>query len=212
MGRLIERFMTGGRVRCAAPFRRMAAAYARGSMRRLARRAMPSLLAFSVTGHAWSQDANLEVAVKATYLCKLAEFVTWPSPADASPSFDLCVVGLDPFGPILDRAAQSQTVHQKPIVVRRYEALSSNPGCHLIFAAGSKSQPVAATLAAVNGTPVLTVTDGQTSPVATGIVNLMIVDGRVRFEIDQAAAVANHLVISSKLLSIAVQVRGQALH
>jgi hypothetical protein len=53
---------------------------------------------------------------------------------------------------------------------------------------------------------VLTVTDAEEEPRATGIVNFLVVDNRVRFEIDQRAAAENHLVISSKLLSLASRV------
>jgi prepilin-type processing-associated H-X9-DG protein len=76
-----------------------------------------------------------------------------------------------------------------------------------MFVAGSNAQSVASVLAAVRGTPVLTVTDDQTDPVATGIVNFVLVDGHVRFEIDQRSAADNGLVISSKLLSLATRVR-----
>src|SRR5581483_8974891 len=84
---------------------------------------------------------------------------------------------------------------------------ADDPGCTVAFAAGSAAQ-VAADLAALHGSPVLTVTDGATDPAATGIINFVVVDGRVRFEIDARAAAANRLTISSKLLSLATRVTG----
>ncbi len=98
---------------------------------------------------------------------------------------------------------------RRPIVVRRYETVTGNPGCQAMFVAGSPEQPVAAVLAAVRGSPVLTVTDGQTAPAATGIINFVLVDGHVRFEIDLHAATENRIAISSKLLSLAALVRGR---
>jgi hypothetical protein len=53
--------------------------------------------------------------------------------------------------------------------------------------------------------PVLTVTDGQTQPGATGMINFILVQGHVRFEINRNAAVASRLEISSKLLTLAVR-------
>jgi len=51
-----------------------------------------------------AQD-SLETAVKATYLYKFAPFVTWPQRPGP---FVICVVGRDPFGPVLDQAVAGQ--------------------------------------------------------------------------------------------------------
>ena len=58
-------------------------------------------------------------------------------------------------------------------------------------------------LRALQGAPVLTVTDGAAAP---GIVDLVLSGGRVRFRIDDETARASRLAISSKLLSLAVSV------
>jgi hypothetical protein len=160
------------------------------------------------SGLARSDNEALAYAVKATYLCKLPAFVTWPAGTQAGGGFALCVVGQDPFGSLLDRAAEGQTVQQQPIVVRRYQTVVDHPACQLIFVAGSSSQSVAAILATVRGAPVLTVTDGQRDPASSGIINFVLADDHVRFEIDQGSAAQNGLVISSKLLSLATAVRG----
>jgi hypothetical protein len=62
----------------------------------------------------------------------------------------------------------------------------------------------------VRGRPVLTVTDAERDPSAKGVVNFVLDSNRVRFEIDQAGAAEQGLSISSKLLGLAVAVRGKA--
>src|SRR5882762_927900 len=69
-------------------------------------------------------EANLiEMTIKATYLCKLAVFVTWPP--NAFPAADaplvICVQGGDPFGPLLERATVGQAIGSHPVFVRRME-------------------------------------------------------------------------------------------
>ena len=75
-----------------------------------------------------------------------------------------------------------------------------------MFDAGSPEQSIAAGLKAVQGAPVLTVTDSQDNGGPKGIINFVIEEGHVRFEINDATASANGLTISSKLLSLAVAV------
>jgi hypothetical protein len=155
-------------------------------------------------------DDALEYAVKATYLYKLAAFVAWPPAALQPNSFAICVVGDDPFGAVLDQAVAGQTVQQRPAVVRRYRTITANPGCQLMYVAGSGDQPVAKVLAAVRGAPVLTVTDGRTDADAAGMINFVLQDGYVRFEIDPRMASQSGLNISSKLLSLAVRLRDES--
>jgi hypothetical protein len=66
---------------------------------------------------------------------------------------------------------------------------------------------VAQALDAVRGAPVLSVTDGAKSADAKGIVHFVVLENRVRFEIDVQAASASGLKISSKLLDLAVNAR-----
>jgi hypothetical protein len=63
---------------------------------------------------------------------------------------------------------------------------------------------VAQALAVVAGEPVLTVTDGAGGQ---GIIQFRIIGGKIRFDVDQRAAGANGLTLSSRLLSVAVAVR-----
>jgi hypothetical protein len=98
----------------------------------------------------------------------------------------------------------------RPIVVARFAGVTSNPGCQIAFVSGTEAQPTETILAALRGTPVLTVTDGAPDE-AAGIVNFLIEDNHVRFAIDANAAKQNGLTISSKLLNLAVPRQGAGL-
>ena len=144
-----------------------------------------------------------EAAVKATYLYKFAPFVTWPGDGGTGP-FTICVVGDDPFGDDLDRAVAGVAYNNRPFQVLRLSAIDAASPCAVAYLGGSRSQSVAAALKALHGAPVLTVTDeGQTA----GIIAFEMQDDHVRFRIDEEAAEDGGLVISSKLLSLAVSVR-----
>jgi hypothetical protein len=73
---------------------------------------------------------------------------------------------------------------------------------------GSLRQGVADALDKVRGAPVLTVTDGASDTGSRGMVNFVLRDNRVRFEIDEISASQSGLMISSKLLSLAVPREG----
>jgi hypothetical protein len=150
---------------------------------------------------------SLETAVKAAYLYKFAPFVDWPAAAAAHAAgapFTICVIGADPFGPVLDRAVAGQKVGDRPIAVRRLAAAAHDSPCDIAFLGGSRAQSVKDELTVLHGAPVLTITDGGTAP---GVVDFALTQGRVRFRVDDQAAAEDGLTISSKLLSLAVSVR-----
>ena len=176
------------------------------SLRRLAVTAYVTIVALGGAGQAWAQ--SLELAVKATYLYKLAPFVSWPGEAFGGPNAPLviCVHGVDPFGPLLDRATEGQVVGTHPVAVRRVARLDANAGCHIAYVAGGAAQSQAQALQAVDGAPVLTVTE-QGRSAAKGVVQLLRDRGKVRFSIDAGQADRNGVSISSKLLALAVEVK-----
>lgn len=163
-------------------------------------------LAAGVPAHAAS-----EYALKAAYLYKFAAFVEWPRssfPAPSSP-LNLCIVGFDPFGDYLDRAIAGQRIGERPIVARRLERAHPDADCHIAYVAGSRAESVAEGLAALRGSPILTVTD-QSMGSPRGAIHFVVKDQRVRFHINDEAAEQNQLSISSKLLRLALSVRPRA--
>ncbi|WP_372785698.1 YfiR family protein [Phenylobacterium sp.] len=169
-----------------------------------------AVLILSAVSPAQAQGpGGLELAVKATYLYKLAPFVSWPPTAYAAPNAPLviCVQGQDPFGPLLDRATSGQAVGTHPVVVRRLARLDADSGCQIAYVAGGPAQSQAQALEAVEDAPVLTVTDEARGKGARGIVHLLLESGRVRFSIDAGKAEAGGVAISSKLLALAVAVK-----
>ena len=179
---------------------------------RKARRTAAALLAAALgtlwtPGGALAQAGSMEYAVKAAFLYKVAPFIIWPPAAFASTSSpcQLCVLGEDPFGASLDRAASGQMVDDHPVQVRRLQHVDARSGCHILYLGASRSQTDAEALRAVRGSPILTVADNAASG---AIIRFVIQDNRVRFNVDAVAAAANRMTISSKLLSLALNVRG----
>jgi hypothetical protein len=146
--------------------------------------------------------AAVEGTVKPQYLFKLIPFVDWPPSAFDSPAepFRLCVVGDDPFGEQLEEAGAGQSAGKRPITILRLKQALPDDRCQLMYIAGDP-QFVAQSIAAVSGTPVLTVTNAQSE--TKGVVNFVPGENHIRLEIDQDAALKNPLTVSSKLLSIA---------
>lgn len=152
-------------------------------------------------------QGSLEYAVKAAYLVKFAPFIDWPDGTFTSPDvpLNICVVGTDPFGQLLDRAAQGQRDGDHPVTIRRPQVPDAS--CQILFAGGDEAV-VENALQQIKDRAVLTVTDSSFR--ARGIINFAVIDDHVRFDIDEAAADAASIRISSKLLELAHAVKRSA--
>ena len=150
----------------------------------------------------------LEYAVKANYLYKFAPFVRWPAEAlPPSGPFNICLIGENSFGTVLDEAVRGQQIDGHPIAIHRLVATSALPACQILFV-GRTTQPAATILRAAADYPILTVTDHDRAA-GGGMIDFTLQGGRVRFAIDAAAARTSRLQISSKLLGLATAVNGR---
>lgn len=159
---------------------------------------------------AWADGPSLEYGVKADYLYKFTPFVEWPSTAFDGPvgPFKLCVAGRDPFGPVVDEAVRERKVGDHPIIVVRLKSVDRGAACHLLFLGHSRLQSPRRMLAAVDGQPVLTVADDR-FPAKRAMIQFVLIDGHVRFEIRSALAQGSGLVVSSKLEALSATTRGE---
>jgi len=136
-------------------------------------------------------------------------FVQWPEAAFESPgaSFSICILGADPFGAAIDEAVRGQKVGQRPIEVKRLAKVEKPSACHLLYLGALRGPAAAEALTAVKGAPVLTVTDSDGPDDPRGMIDFRSRGRALRFAIDAEAARRSGLVVSSKLLSLAVAVR-----
>lgn len=155
------------------------------------------------------ETASVEFGFKATYLSKFGLYVEWPRTAFPSPdsAVNLCVVGNDPFGSMLDKAVSGQSIGTRAIVIRRLKTVGRDSGCHILYISDSETQRRGQIFEAIHGSSVLTVTDASTADTPAGIITFVIRDNRVRFDIDEEAAAQNGITISSRLLSLALYVK-----
>lgn len=144
---------------------------------------------------------SLEEAVKASYIFKFAPFIEWPSSAFASGApFTICMTGQDPFGAVMDDVVRGQKIRGRPILLRRLASAAPVTGCHIVFM-GRPAPGIAA--GALPAGPILTISDaGNGAP--GGMIQFVMQGSRVRFQIDDATARANGIVVSSKLLNLSL--------
>jgi YfiR/HmsC-like len=145
-----------------------------------------------------------EYQVKAAFLYNFARFTTWPD--TGSGTFNLCILGNNPFEGAVE-SLRNKPVHEKPLAVIHIDSARQAANCQLLYIDKSLSGQLAGIIAELGRYPVLTVSDIDGFINHGGTIGFLVIDNRIRFEINIPAASNAGLSISSKLLTLATTVR-----
>lgn len=148
-----------------------------------------------------------EYQVKAVYLYNFGKFVDWPPAAAQGDSFAICVLGRDPFGPMLDTTLAGESIGDKKLVARRIATVQEASACRILFVSVSEAGRLKQILAGVEKSGVLTVSDAPDFMASGGMIQFVLSDNKVRFEVNLGAAEKAGLKFSSQLLKVATDVK-----
>jgi len=147
--------------------------------------------------------------VKAAYLYNFGRFVEWPGKVAASQggSFTVCVLGQDPFGPSLDATLAGETIGGKTIVAKRISGPEESGNCQILFLSLTEDSHLNKIIADLDKKAVLTVSDMPQFAQRGGMIQFVLEEKRVRFEVNLTATQHAGLTLSSELLKVATTVR-----
>jgi hypothetical protein len=153
-----------------------------------------------------AQDPNVE---KASFIYNLAKLVEWPQSVLGMPPRPIlvCVLGDDAFADALASEVAGKKIDGRSMVIQcpRGEELEElkEGAAHILFIAAQERARADEVIQAMKESPVLTIADWPGFARRGGIINFMLQDGKVRFEVNVDAARQASLNISSRLLSLA---------
>jgi hypothetical protein len=163
---------------------------------------------FSTTWARAEQPHPTEPHIEAAYLYNFGKFVTW-SNTSAGAAFEICVLGKDPFGPILDATVAGESIGDKKITTRKIANLQESSRCRVLFISSSEESRLKPALAAAKSCGALTVSDMPHFADKGGMIQFVPRDNKIRFEVNLPATEEAGLTLSSELLKVAVKVIGK---
>ena len=169
--------------------------------------------------------SSREYQIKAAFLYNFLNFVDWPKEriADSNEPITIGIIGKDPFGDAF-QPVRNKKVRNKKIIIERFKGLEElkKAGekektemhriiealrkCHLLFICSSEEKELKEIINLVKGHNVLMVGDMKGFLESGGIINFLMEEKKVRFEINVAAVKRAELQIRSQLLRLAKRV------
>ena len=151
-------------------------------------------------------DAQVdEYRVKAAFLYKFGSYIEWPSGsfARADSPVTIGVMGADALAEELTRIVAGRNVNGRPVRVRKLRPGDPIAGLHVLFVGRGEGGRLAEILAAARGQALLTVTESEEGLELGSMINFVVVEDKVRFDIAPPPSESSNLKISTRLLGVA---------
>lgn len=139
--------------------------------------------------------------VKAVFLFKFFDYVTWPKGKVPGENGDgvLCTYGSHPFGNTLEYIAAHKG-EKYSLRIKAVKSLDGLNGCHILYMSGDNYNRK---FSLEDGKGILFVSDSDKTLNYGGVIELYENDGKIGLVIDLKNAKKQNLKISSRLLDIA---------
>jgi hypothetical protein len=158
-----------------------------------------------------AEEGALEIQqrIKAAFLYKFAGYVEWPPGAFAQPESPIVigVAGANGIARELEQMIAGRKMGERSLQVRRLaRGEKAADCCQILFIGGSDRRAAEELLASVQARPALTVTEADGGHPKGSVINFLMLDNRVRFDISREEEEHNGLQLRSQLLAVARQV------
>jgi len=159
-----------------------------------------------------AQAAGEEYRIKAAFIFHFAQLVDWPAEKQTSTndSLVLCTLGEDPFQGMLEGTVEGKAIGSRVLRIRHLGEPQDMRACQIVFLGRAQSKRIPLLVANLHNAPVLTV--GETADFLDegGMIDFLLEDHKLRFEVNLAAAESADLKIGSRLLVLAERVVGES--
>jgi len=161
-------------------------------------------VAWKAVAQSQSPPEYQEYQVKAAFLYNFAKFVEWPAESfnDAQAPLIIGIVGKDPFGETLDKL-RDHHIEGRKLLIKRFAKVEDLEKCHILFISAAEKEHLSTILKITRGWHLLTVGDTKGLVQSGVIINFLVIENKIRFEINTDAAQRAGLKIRSQLLKLA---------
>ena len=159
------------------------------------------------------EQVSRAYVIKAGFIYNFTRFVKWPPQSysyEKNDKYNICVIGDNPFGSILHRLEEKHRLKEHSLEVTLDVSKNELQGCHILFVSFSERFNVEQIVKQAKNLPILTVGDTKGFAQLGLDINLLVVENKVKLEINKQCLDAKEFKVSSELLDLATIVRGGA--
>ena len=157
-----------------------------------------------------NEDVNLEDKIKAVFIYNFTKYIQWPN-YDTIETFDIAIIGDSEIIIPLKEIGEKELVNNKKIEIKHYQNIQDINVCHILFISASEKSQLQNILKKIENKNILTISDSNGFANKGVAINFVIVEGKLKFEINSNAINQTGLQVSSHLLKLAILVEEEGI-
>ena len=159
-------------------------------------------LALTVSVNLLAQDRDY--TYKAIFIYNFIKYIEWPG---TKQSFKIGILnGTPEMMAAFEKMIEKKSGEGQKLVLENYHSASAAGDCQLLFIPDNQSNILSEVSAKLSGKPTLIVTESDGLIKKGSGINFIIVDGKLRFELNRSTLKEADLKVSSNLLGLAILV------
>jgi hypothetical protein len=141
--------------------------------------------------------------IHSAMLYNFIKYVQWPNEGEAG-EFVVGVIGDDNVFNTLKQWYDGKPKGNKKYVIKKLSNPAEAADCQVVYVGKSKNRDFDTIKGSITGKSVLTITDGNGLGQKGSCINFKVVDGKLKFELNQATVSGANLKVSTQLSSMAI--------
>jgi len=137
------------------------------------------------------------------YVFSFTRYVQWPDAYNQG-DFEITVLGDSPITEELNKMAQVKKVGDRAIKITKINNVSELKKCNIIFVPNARSSQLGEVLTKIGTQPILIITEEPGLTAKGSDINFVTKDGKLAFELNQAAISKQNLKVSNELTRLAI--------
>ncbi len=151
--------------------------------------------------------ANAQVdKLKAAYLYNFATMTNYP-PSHQTGNFIIVVVGNSPIIAELDAIAKVKKIGSQSIEIKKVNSISEIAHAHIVYLPEDQKSKLADLLAKTSSAPTVVVGDADGSSSKGAVFNFVLIDQKLRFEVNESKANAKGIKLAANLVKLGIPVK-----
>ena len=141
--------------------------------------------------------------IHAAMLYNFIKYIQWPNESEPG-DFVVGVIGDENVFNTLKTWYDGKAKGTKKYVIKKLSSAGEAESCQVVYVGKAKNKEFENIKTSVTGKSVLTITDGNGMGQKGSCINFKVVDGKLKFEMNQGTLTGSNLKVSSQLSSMAI--------
>ena len=153
----------------------------------------------------YAEEVEKENNLKAYFIYNFTKFIEWPN-IEKSETFNIAIIGENELENPLKVIASKKTIKDLKVKVLLLSKLKNLKDYHIIFISAKQSHKLPEIQNLLENKPVLIITEKKKMAIKGSGINFVILDNKVRFEINYSSLKKRGIKVNSNLLKLAVDI------